>query len=265
LPVITRNYFHTCCGANISLDEGLSVATRSEDEFAQGYAFAAAPLKPAETIVVKVMATENSYIGSLAFGVTNCDPASIDTRDLPEDSDVLLDRPEYWVVAKDVANSPEAGDELTFTVRPDGAVEFSKNGSEPTVCMHVDLDQRLWPFWDVYGNTSKIALLGSVDLSEPLYAEASFPAVNINTSQHQPAVGQLLPPDFSTITDDPAGLPIPSECIVCLEKPVDSVIYSCGHMCMCYKCALQQWKGQGGGFCPICREDIRDVIKTFRS
>ena len=30
-------------------------------------------------------------------------------------------------------------------------------------------------------------------------------------------------------------------------------------------CAKQQWKGCGGGFCPICREDIRDVIRTYRA
>jgi len=46
---------------------------------------------------------------------------------------------------------------------------------------------------------------------------------------------------------------------------VDCVLYTCGHMCMCYECALQQWRGRGAGSCPICRNEIRDVIKTFRS
>ena len=48
---------------------------------------------------MQILATEVSYIGSLAFGLTNCDPSTIDVRDLPEDSDLLLDRPEYWVVS----------------------------------------------------------------------------------------------------------------------------------------------------------------------
>ena len=52
-----------------------------------------------ERIVVQVVSTEVSYIGSLAFGLTNCDPSTIDVRELPEDSDLLLDRPEYWVVS----------------------------------------------------------------------------------------------------------------------------------------------------------------------
>ena len=49
---------------------------------------------------LQVLGTEDDYIGSLAFGVTNADPSTFDTRDLPEDADSLLDRPEYWVVAK---------------------------------------------------------------------------------------------------------------------------------------------------------------------
>ena len=36
--------------------------------------------------------TENMYIGSLAFGVTSCDPATIDQDTLPEDADMLMDR-----------------------------------------------------------------------------------------------------------------------------------------------------------------------------
>ena len=107
-------------------------ACRHKDEFSQGYVFAWPQIRVGERIVVQVVATEQSYIGSLAFGLTNCDPSTIDVRDLPEDSDLLLDRPEYWVVSKDVANNPDVGDELSFKVNLDGSVEFSKNGNIPS-------------------------------------------------------------------------------------------------------------------------------------
>lgn len=55
------------------------------------------------------------------------------------------------------------------------------------------------------------------------------------------------------------------ECTVCYERGVDSVLYACGHMCMCYRCAVQQWRGKGGGHCPLCRAPIRDVIRTYKS
>ena len=40
----------------------------------------------------------------------------------------MCGRSEYWVVNKDVASSPESGDELSFGVNRDGSVEFSRNG-----------------------------------------------------------------------------------------------------------------------------------------
>lgn len=60
------------------------------------------------------------YLGALALGLTSCDPATLNPLDLPDDSDLLLDRPEYWVVSKDVANCPQRGDELAFCITHQG-------------------------------------------------------------------------------------------------------------------------------------------------
>lgn len=56
------------------------------------------------------------YLGALALGLTSCDPATLSPAELPDDSDLLLDRLEYWVVSKDVANCPQRGDELAFCI-----------------------------------------------------------------------------------------------------------------------------------------------------
>ena len=66
-------------------------------------------------------------------------------------------------MSKDVANTPDTGDELCFTVNNDGGVEFSKNGSPPQTFMHVDVSIPLWVFWDVYGNTQKLRLVGGTN------------------------------------------------------------------------------------------------------
>ena len=244
--------FHPNVGKNVTLDASATVAARMDDEFAQAYVFSHHNITPGERIVIQVLANEDSYIGSLAFGLTNCDPSTLNVKELPEDSDLLLDRSEYWVVSKDVANSPPLGDELSFTIKTDGSVEFMRNNMIPSVFMHVDITQPLWAFWDIYGNTSRIRILGStnpnstvamprqVSRTETL-VETAHEASELNTSQNT------------------------TECIVCYEKAVDCVIYTCGHMCLCYECALQQWRGRGGGFCPICRLAIRDIIRTFRS
>jgi len=57
------------------------------------------------------------------------------------------------------------GDELSFTIKTDGSVEFMRNNSIPSVFMHVDITQPLWAFWDIYGNTSRIRILGSCQQS----------------------------------------------------------------------------------------------------
>ena len=56
---------------------------------------------------------------------------------------------------------------------------------------------------------------------------------------------------------------VQTACVICYESDVDCVLYSCGHMCMCYQCATQQWSAAGE--CPLCRATIRDVIRTFRA
>jgi protein neuralized len=54
-----------------------------------------------------------------------------------------------------------------------------------------------------------------------------------------------------------------NECSVCLDKAVDCVLYTCGHLCVCYECAQDIMQSQGA--CPICRKEIKDIIKIFRS
>ncbi|XP_037922323.1 protein neuralized isoform X1 [Hermetia illucens] len=380
--------FHITKGRNIRLSADRFIATRTETDFCQGYVFTARPLRIGEKVIVQILKTEHMYVGALALGLTSCNPATLQPSDLPDDSDFLLDRPEYWVVSKDIASTPQRGDEIAFCVTPSGEVTISKNDGAPIVVMHVDQSLQLWAFLDVYGSTQSVrvfrqppvnlppmqqqtcggvsqvptsprrlqvalpasesinSLSSQISDSRKLSASAAViaaPAALTTTSastsngrmisvpsngdmiQIQPGGTVLvvnLPPahpevaqpgssqsrnsqiPVAAVSAGPPGYSatmmsngsstyiepctIPSsansyntlnqwkdtggtgdssnsgaECTICYENQIDSVLYMCGHMCMCYECAIEQWRGVGGGQCPLCRAVIRDVIRTY--
>lgn len=87
---------------------------------------------------------------------------------------------------------------------------------------------------------------------------SSFPLLTVTapSSPLSPPVSPaFLPPE-------PTGSKN-GECTVCFDSEVDTVIYTCGHMCLCPSCGLRL-KRQARACCPICRRPIKDVIKIYR-
>lgn len=430
--------FHTARGRNIRFSPDNLIASRTENDFCQGYVFTSRPIQTDETIVIQILKTDHTYVGSMALGLTSCNPAALNQNDLPDDSNFLLDRPEYWVVNKDFALPCNKGDEISFCVSAVGEVTISKNCGAPVLLMHVDYRLRLWAFFDVYGSTRSVRCFQqifqnsaspqiaavaaasahrtsnlsssdsintlvshhSANLVNPnhhsshhaLSAAPSTASMNVNELLHSTHllssikasfnsasaldggassraiqnVGKIyLPSSSDMIQVQPGGtvlvvnlppaaataaaatslsheldyrsqneevkrhnvpstssisssspnvsssmfknqsqqqlaieanqlllgtatknassssstmsmskqslnekkmekeLTTSSECTICYEKNIDSVLYMCGHMCMCYECAIEQWRGAGCGQCPLCRAVIRDVIRTY--
>lgn len=175
--------FHSTKGRNVRLSHDRFIASRTSSAYDQGYVFTSRPIAIGEKIIVQILKTEAMYVGTLALGLTSCNPASLNPNDLPDDSDCLLDRPEYWVVTKDIASTPQRGDEIAFCVTPNGEVTISKNCGPSVVVMHVDISLQLWAFLDVYGSTESIRVfrqqtMNPMPSQQSLAAAASVPQVN---------------------------------------------------------------------------------------
>lgn len=56
-------------------------------------------------------------------------------------------------------------------------------------------------------------------------------------------------------------------CTVCLNAIADTVLYRCGHLCVCYQCGLQlqQATSINACKCPICRAPVDDILRVYRS
>nr|XP_008508168.1 PREDICTED: E3 ubiquitin-protein ligase NEURL1B [Equus przewalskii] len=146
----------------------------------------------------------------------------------------------------------------------------------------VDTTQALWAFFAVRGGAAgQLRLLGTQQSSPATTSPSgslsgsqddsdSDMAFSVNQSSSASesslvtAPSSPLSPPVSPVFSAPelAGSKN-GECTVCFDGEVDTVIYTCGHMCLCHSCGLRL-KRQARACCPICRRPIKDVIKIYR-
>ncbi|XP_048361226.1 E3 ubiquitin-protein ligase NEURL1 isoform X2 [Sphaerodactylus townsendi] len=278
--------FHQLRGAHIKILDDQTVARLEHARDERTLVFTSRPLKINETIFVKINKSNTSRTGTLSYGVTTCDPSTLRPSDLPYNPESLVDRKEFWAVCR-VLVPLQSGDILGFMVNSEGELHLSHNGASAGMQVCVDCSQPLWMFFGLHGAVMQIRVLGST-----LTAERLGPSVSSSptSSPNSPSIlcsgvsdpilsacgsGPLGSSTGGTAPNSPVSMPesplSPSvsgswndECTICYENMVDTVIYSCGHMCLCYTCGLKL-KKMANACCPICRRAIKDIIKTYRS
>ncbi|XP_044267944.1 protein neuralized-like isoform X2 [Tribolium madens] len=186
------------------------------------YKFTPKPLQINERVNIKLLSS-----GRIALGVTSFNP-SFDTTILPQDPDLLLDRPEYWVLVDDPTWNFARDDEISFTIGEKGEMKIWKNDVLLLKVVHVDHTLHLWGF-------VKLDTVEKIEMTTSL-------------------VQTMVPPVPNQE---------PSNCLICCEKGTEAALYPCGHTCMCYECATQ-WRGNRERSCLICRAPVKDVIKIYK-
>uniref|UniRef100_UPI00358F3A53 uncharacterized protein n=1 Tax=Myxine glutinosa TaxID=7769 RepID=UPI00358F3A53 len=53
------------------------------------------------------------------------------------------------------------------------------------------------------------------------------------------------------------------DCVICQSCAPNTVIYTCGHQCLCFDCATKV-KSTAEARCPLCRTTVLDIIRVFK-
>ncbi|XP_069423106.1 E3 ubiquitin-protein ligase NEURL1 isoform X2 [Ovis canadensis] len=278
--------FHALrAGAHVRILDEQTVARLEHGRDERALVFTSRPVRVAETIFVKVTRSSGARPGALSLGVTTCDPGTLRPADLPFSPEALVDRKEFWAVCR-VPGPLHSGDILGLVVNADGELHLSHNGAAAGMQLCVDASQPLWMLFGLHGSITQIRILGSTILAER--GIPSLPCSPASTPTSPSTLGiRLSDPSLGTCSSGPLGSsaggtapnspvslpespvtpgggPWSDECTICYEHAVDTVIYTCGHMCLCYACGLRLKKALHA-CCPICRRPIKDIIKTYRS
>ncbi|KFM64265.1 Neuralized-like protein 1A, partial [Stegodyphus mimosarum] len=244
--------FHRLHGKNVVLKKNGAVVSRKPGCYSLAYAFTEKPINIGENVIMQVLQTDYFARGPLMYGITSCNPSYLDQYELPENTDDLMDRLEYWVVKPDT-NHYRIGDIIVYKINAEGEVSILKNDQKSAV-FHVDPTQPLWLFINIIGSISELWLVGTSCNNAVTSLENQFESMTISSEPSADMSMTSRSPNQQSFT----------ECVICYEEPVNCALYRCGHMCMCYNCATKMWKPSSTVHCPICRETIQDVIKIYR-
>ncbi|KAK7068995.1 hypothetical protein SK128_004022 [Halocaridina rubra] len=69
----------------------------------------------------------------------------------------------------------------------------------------------------------------------------------------------ILWKDYKNSQQDVEGLPEELVCKICMDSVIDCVFLECGHMVACTQCGKQMSE------CPVCRQYVIRIVRTFRA
>ncbi|KAF5909200.1 E3 ubiquitin-protein ligase NEURL1, partial [Clarias magur] len=148
--------------------------------------FTERPMRLSETIYITVSKSSLARSGSLSYGVTSCDPATLRPMELPSNPEELVDRKEFWAVCK-VLSSLHSGDVLSFLLTQEGELILNQNGTSAGMQACVDNSRPLWMFFGLHGAITQLRILGSIHPSDT--QGPSSPSSPTSSSPHTLGAG----------------------------------------------------------------------------
>jgi len=102
--------------------------------------------------------------------------------------------------------------------------------------------------------------IGGTDAASASSSSAAAPASAAAT----PPAPQAGPNAVERETAEEEGDDEAGQCVVCMERPADSAVVPCGHMCGCETC-LKAIQASAMPQCPMCRGPFTSTIRIYRS
>ncbi|KAJ8978041.1 hypothetical protein NQ317_013569 [Molorchus minor] len=151
---------------------------------------------------------------------------------------------------------PSPSEATTSASSPEPSTTFTPNKEDqktegPTTSKYPKLDD--------FGSAEELQNLSSKDLKILLTLNrVDFKGCVERSELLQRA--ERLWDDNNELNKEPAdNLPVQDLCKLCMDAPLDCVLLECGHIATCIEC------GKKLSECPICRQYVVRVVRTFKA
>lgn len=178
--------FHSVHGQNVVLQKGGRVARRKES-FCKGLAFSNRPVSVNENVCIRLTEVSTSWSGVLRFGVTNVDPETYRTIQVPKFAcPDLTSKEGFWAKALPERYSVE-GNLLHFSITHTGDLYYGVNGVHKGVFLvGINISLPIWIIVDIYGNSVAVEFVDPSDFRVPLSASATPRPAMVSNSGIEP-------------------------------------------------------------------------------
>ena len=129
------------------------------------YTFVNTPMKLGDVFICKVMDCDTNISSILLFGLTTCNPNSLQNQNLPEETTALISQysSSKWFVDQDIGGTIAMYDELAFWFDSNGRVYLSIDNRSPielkfTIPSSEINNSTFYPFFDLYGQVTSLYL-----------------------------------------------------------------------------------------------------------